>query len=159
MNWRCGIFICRECERTVYVFPVFLDVREWERTVTAKLPPSLCRAVYGRSEVNTTAIPRIIERMERRIAPGNDKDRAASAFVCLARLCRHPLLAEETLLPEIVLEQLRELHAGIAQNIVVNVAWHGGADLIGEIQKQQGDKAEFDLHTVGLVLYLLKIYL
>lgn len=91
--------------------------------------------------------------------PGNDKDRAASAFVCLARLCRHPLLAEETLLPEIVLEQLRELHAGIAQNIVVNVAWHGGADLIGEIQKQQGDKAEFDLHTVGLVLYLLKIYL
>ena len=58
MNWRCGIFICRECERTVYVFPVFLDVREWERTVTAKLPPSLCRAVYGRSEVKTTAIPR-----------------------------------------------------------------------------------------------------
>lgn len=91
--------------------------------------------------------------------PGNDKDRAASAFVCLARLCRHPLLAEETLLPEIVLEQLRELHAGIAQNIVVNVAWHRMEMSVGDILKQQRDQSEFDLHTVCLVLYLLKIYL
>ncbi len=56
--------------------------------------------------------------------PGNDKDRTLAALARLADFGSHPPLAEETLLAEIVLEHFREFDAGIAENIVINVAGH-----------------------------------
>lgn len=56
--------------------------------------------------------------------PGDDKDRPLPALARLADLSGDPLLTEEALLAEIVLEHFRELDTGISQNIVVNILCH-----------------------------------
>lgn len=88
--------------------------------------------------------------------PGDYEYRAFTPLVDLGGLCRHPLLSEETLLTEVVVEHFRELHTGIAQNVVVYVSRHR-SDLISEIGEQEAKQPEFDLHTLALILNLIKV--
>ncbi len=71
--------------------------------------------------------------------PGDDKDRTLAALVYLGGFCRHPLVAEKSLLTKILHEHGVQFHAGVAQDLVVNIPCHGRQRLVGEVAEKEAD--------------------
>lgn len=71
--------------------------------------------------------------------PGDDKDRTLAALVYLGGSCRHPLVTEKSLLTKILHEHRVEFHAGVAEDLVVNVPGHGSQRLVGEVAEKEAD--------------------